>query len=173
MQGAGESKETSMAFRRMAFAALALLALWGCQADAQECASLRPMAFPRGELTIDTARGPQVFKIELAGNSDQRSRGLMCRTALGADEGMLFDFGYANEVGMWMKNTLIPLDMLFIREDGTIARVAARTVPHSEAVVSSGEPVLAVLELPGGTADRLGIKRGDKVRHALFKTATK
>ena len=160
-----------MALKRFAAAALVLLALWGCQADAQECSALRPMTFPRGELTIDTAKGPQAFKIEVAGNSDQRSRGLMCRTALGSNEGMLFDFGYANDVGMWMKNTLIPLDMLFIREDGTIARVASRTVPHSEAVISSGEPVLAVLELAGGTADRLGIKRGDKVRHALFKTA--
>jgi uncharacterized protein len=86
-----------------------------------------------------------------------------------ADQGMLFDFGHIEPVSMWMQNTYLPLDMLFIRPDGTIARIAANTEPLSTRTIPSGEPVLAVLELNAGTAARLGIRPGDRIEHPLFK----
>ena len=119
-------------------------------------------------LTIESANGPQVFDIEVARSAAERSRGLMFRKELAPDYGMLFDFGREAEVTMWMKNTFVPLDMLFIRADGTIRRIAERTTPFSLEAIPSRGPVLAVLELPGGTAERLGIEAGDVVRHALF-----
>lgn len=94
----------------------------------------------------------------------------MYRSEMAADAGMLFDFAKSGPVSMWMKNTLIPLDMLFIRSDGTIATIAERTVPHSLVPIESGEPVLAVLELNGGVCARLGIREGDKALHPLFGT---
>ena len=92
----------------------------------------------------------------------------MFRRSLPADRGMLFDFARVEPVSMWMQNTYIPLDMLFIRADGTVARVAENAEPLSTRTIPSGEPVLAVLELLGGTAARLGIKAGDRVEHPLF-----
>ena len=89
---------------------------------------------------------------------------------MAADHAMLFDFWRFFPVTMWMKNTYLPLDMVFIRADGTIARVAADTEPLSTAIISSGEPVLGVLELNAGTAAKLGIRPGDRVEHAMFKT---
>jgi uncharacterized membrane protein (UPF0127 family) len=82
---------------------------------------------------------------------------------------MLFDFGGSEPVAMWMQNTYIPLDMLFIRADGTVARIAENTAPLSTRTIPSGEPVLSVLEINGGVSRQLGIKPGDKVEHALFK----
>ena len=158
------------AVRGLAVAALIAATLPAC-ATASECDGLVPIAFPRSSLTIDTAGGPKKIQIELAATETARARGLMCRQSLGPDFGMLFDFGTVGEVSMWMRNTLIPLDMVFIRKDGTIARIGKRTVPLSLAVVSSGEPVMGVLELNAGTADRLGIKPGDRVRHEIFKAA--
>jgi uncharacterized membrane protein (UPF0127 family) len=93
----------------------------------------------------------------------------MFRRSMPADRGMLFDFGKVQPISMWMQNTYIPLDMLFIRSDGTIARVAENAEPLSTRSIPSGEPVLAVLELNGGTARRLGIKAGDRVEHPLFR----
>jgi uncharacterized membrane protein (UPF0127 family) len=87
----------------------------------------------------------------------------MFRSALAADEGMIFPFPQPRMASFWMRNTLIPLDMIFIRADGTIARIAAETVPHSEEGVGSGEPVAAVLEIRGGRAAELGIGEGDRV----------
>jgi uncharacterized membrane protein (UPF0127 family) len=86
-----------------------------------------------------------------------------------ADQGMLFDFGRVEPVSMWMQNTYLSLDMLFIRPDGTVARIATNTEPLSTRTIASGEPVLAVLELNAGTTARLGIKPGDRVEHPLFK----
>ena len=87
----------------------------------------------------------------------------MYRKSLGPAEGMIFPYDPPQDVGFWMKNTLIPLDMIFIRADGTIARIAANTVPHSLEPNVSGEPVAAVLEIRGGRAAELGIKPGDRV----------
>ena len=93
----------------------------------------------------------------------------MFRRSLAADRGMLFDFAQVEPVSMWMKNTYLPLDMLFIRSDGTISHIAENTEPLSTRVIPSGGPVLAVLELNAGSAKRLGIKPGDRVEHPLFK----
>lgn len=119
-------------------------------------------------LTIDTRSGPVAFKVEMALTPEERSKGLMYRTELAPDAGMLFDFRSDQPVYMWMKNTYIPLDMVFIRSDGRIARIAADTTPLSTETISSGGPVRAVLELPGGTAKARGIAVGDRVRHHLF-----
>ncbi len=99
----------------------------------------------------------------LAETAAQQARGLMERQDLAGYDGMLFRFEEAQPVGFWMRNTRIPLDMIFIRADGTIARIAANTVPHSEESVTSGEPVAAVLEIAGGRAAELGIAPGDRV----------
>lgn len=99
-----------------------------------------------------------------------RSRGLMYRRTLAPDHGMLFDFAATAPVAMWMKNTYLPLDMLFIRPDGSIAKIAADTEPLSTKVIPSNEPVLSVLELNAGTAARLKIHAGDRVEHPLFRT---
>jgi hypothetical protein len=120
-------------------------------------------------LTIQTSGGPRHFEVEVARNDADREQGLMFRRELAADRGMLFDFARVETVSMWMKNTYISLDMVFIRPDGTIARVAENTEPLSTRVIASGEPVLGVLEVAGGTARRLGIKRGDRVEHPLFQ----
>ncbi len=125
--------------------------------------------FPRSTLEIATADGRKLaFSIELAQDSAQRGLGLMFRQKLAADAGMLFDFQTDQDVAMWMKNTFIPLDMLFVRADGTIHRITERTVPQSlEAIWSQGK-VRAVLELNGGTVSRLSIRPGDKLIHPVF-----
>jgi uncharacterized membrane protein (UPF0127 family) len=109
-------------------------------------------------LTVRTRAGAQVFQVEVARNEADRAQGLMYRRSLAPDRGMLFDFARVEPVSMWMQNTYIPLDMLFIRADGSIARIAENTEPLSTTTIPSGEPVLAVLELVGGTARQLGIK---------------
>jgi uncharacterized protein len=111
----------------------------------------------------------QTFQVEVARNEADRAQGLMYRRSMPANQGMLFDFGRLEPVAMWMQNTYIPLDMLFIRPDGTIARIATNTEPLSTRTIPSGEPVLAVLELNAGATGRLGIKAGDRIEHPLFK----
>jgi uncharacterized protein len=121
-------------------------------------------------LTIVSPGGQrQPFQVEVARNEADRAQGLMFRRSMPANQGMLFDFGRVEPISMWMQNTYLSLDMLFIRPDGTIARIAANTEPLSTRTIPSGEPVLAVLELNSGTAARLGIKAGDRIEHPLFK----
>jgi uncharacterized protein len=121
-------------------------------------------------LSIATQDGQRhSFQVEVARNDADRAQGLMYRRSMPANQGMLFDFGRVEPVSMWMQNTYLPLDMLFVRQDGTIARIAANTEPLSTRTIPSGEPVLAVLELNAGTAARLGIKPGDRIEHPLFK----
>lgn len=119
-------------------------------------------------LTIHSASGPHRFNVELADTPEKRSVGLMHRPAMAADSGMLFDFKTDGQVTMWMRNTVIPLDMLFITRDGRIANIAERTVPFSETTIPSKGPVRAVLELNGGTSARLKIRAGDRVDHPMF-----
>lgn len=119
-------------------------------------------------LTIATEGDATMFTVEVADSDAARARGLMFRQRLPEDRGMLFDFGAPRQVAMWMKNTYIPLDMLFIRADGTIAYIAENTKPQSLDTIGVSEPVLAVLELAGGTAKRLGIRGGDRVYHRIF-----
>ncbi len=129
-------------------------------------------AWPAGisPLSIKTADGRTLtFTVEFAQTPAELEQGLMNRPSMAADAGMLFDLGTDQVATFWMKNTLIPLDMLFIASDGTIKDIAERAVPLSLALVTSQGPVRAVLEVNGGTAERLNIKPGDLVRHAMFK----
>jgi uncharacterized membrane protein (UPF0127 family) len=121
------------------------------------------LSLQRVPLSIATARGVRNFTVELARTDAEQARGLMFRTKVAKGTGMLFPMPSPREAGFWMKNTLIPLDMIFIRADGTIARIAANTVPQSLDVVDSGEPVVAVLELAGGAAAAAGIAANDRV----------
>ncbi len=120
------------------------------------------------KLVIETANGDHVFNIELVDTLETRRVGLMYRTELAADAGMLFDFEEPQAVSIWMKNTLIPLDIAFIDEDGVIKRITADATPKSLEPMPSGAIVLSVLEVNGGTFAALGIKAGDRVRHRLF-----
>jgi uncharacterized membrane protein (UPF0127 family) len=144
--------------------ALVLVGVWFGAASAQA-----PATFGRGELDIQTAGGKHHFAIELAVSQEQWSYGLMFRRTLAPDAGMLFVYEDDHEIQMWMKNTLIPLDMIFIRADGTILRIAERTVPQDLTTIPSQGPARAVLEVNGGTASRLGIKPGDRVLYPAFK----
>ena len=128
-------------------------------------------AFERDQLAIETAGGAQQFAVELAVTSEQRAQGLMYRQRMAADAGMLFLYPAARPVSMWMKNTVIPLDMLFIGDDGRILHIAERAIPGSTATISSMQPARAVLELNGGTAARLKIQVGDRVVYRTFGTA--
>jgi uncharacterized protein len=112
-----------------------------------------------------------MFTAEIADTEALRERGLMFRHILPTDKAMLFDFEKPRPVTMWMKNTNISLDMLFIREDGTIAAIAENTVPKSMDVVGVQEPVRGVLEVAAGTVKRLGLKQNDRVYHRIFNTA--
>jgi len=128
--------------------------------------------FATDRLTIETADGRQFdFVVELARSPEQRAQGLMFRRSLPEMSGMLFVYGKEWEVSMWMKNTIIPLDMVFIKKDGRIVTIAERTIPQSLATISSMQPVAGVLELNGGTAARLGIRRGDRVLYSAFTQA--
>ena len=127
--------------------------------------------FEQDRLAIATAGGAQQFAVELAVTSEQRAQGLMYRERLPADAGMLFLYPAARQIAMWMKNTLIPLDMLFIGDDGRILHIAERAIPGSTATISSMQPARAVLELNGGTAARLKIQVGDRVLYRTFGTA--
>jgi uncharacterized protein len=119
-------------------------------------------------LEIASKSGVHVFAVELASTPEEQAKGLMYRRQLPEGQGMLFDFHREQPTSFWMKNTYIPLDMIFIRGDGRILRIAENTVPLSEALVPSGGPVRAVLEVNAGTAKKLGIAPGDRVGHAIF-----
>lgn len=125
--------------------------------------------FEQDELAIETEAGARhSFRIELAVTSRQQAQGLMYRRAMAADAGMLFIYPAERALAMWMKNTVIPLDMLFIAGDGRVVKLVDRTVPYSLTTISSDGPAKAVLELNGGTAARLGLKAGDLVLHSAF-----
>ena len=124
--------------------------------------------FKKSSLVIVTGGREIKFDIELALNDAEHSLGLMFREKLGPYDGMLFDFHREAPVSFWMKNTLIPLDMIFIAADGTIRSIHANAVPHSTETIPSQFPVRAVLEINGGSAKLLGIKPGDKVKHPIF-----
>ena len=124
--------------------------------------------FPTAELTIVDASGPHKFTVEVATTPAQLEQGLMFRRSLAADAGMLFDFKTPTIATMWMKNTLIPLDMLFVDARGRIVNIQERAVPESLATISAAAPVRAAIELNGGTASRLGIRPGDRVIFPIF-----
>jgi hypothetical protein len=119
-------------------------------------------------LDLVTAGGVRTLDVEVARTPDEQALGLMYRTSLDDTHGMLFPYAQARELTMWMRNTYIPLDMVFIKADGTVHRIEARTEPLSDRVIASHGDVAAVLEIAGGAAERLGLKPGDKVRYRHF-----
>ena len=156
----------------LAVAVCAAAALGACRAEPASnlsqppptaAATVAPSGLDLVPLTIDSGGRTHRFVVEVARTPEEQARGLMFRETLADDAGMIFPVPAPRPASFWMRNTLIPLDMIFIREDGMIARVAAKTVPHSEQSVTSGEPVIAVLELRGGRAAELGIGEGDRV----------
>ena len=120
-------------------------------------------------LAVRTAKGAEhKFLVEIAASPAEQNQGLMNRQSLAPDRGMIFPLSPEREASFWMKNTLIPLDMLFVRSDGTIARIEANAVPLNLQPVLSGETVALVLELAGGRAAQLGIQAGDRVSYQGF-----
>ncbi len=129
-----------------------------------------PQALAAGTETIEivTNTGVHAFSVEMATNDAERSRGLMYRKSLPEGHGMLFDFGTEQPVSFWMHNTYISLDMIFIRADGRILRVAENATPMSDNLIPSGGPVRGVLEVIAGTARKLHIAAGDRVTGSFF-----
>ena len=132
-----------------------------CVNPAARAASFQP-------LEIATRSGVQVFSVEMATTEEEKQIGLMHRKELPDGKGMLFDFSPEQQISMWMKNTYISLDMIFIRADGRILRIAENTEPHSTKIISSGGLAKGVLEVIAGTAKKYGIQPGDRVAHPLF-----
>ena len=152
-----------MSLRRLLLAsALLLPAVAGAQTAAQP-------ELPREKLVIVTHDGVRHdFQVEMAKTPEQQTVGLMFRPSVPEDGGMLFDWGAPQVSNMWMRNTVSPLDMVFINADGTVRRVVEDTVPESLAIIESRGPVRATLELRAGTAKRLGIHAGDLVEAPIF-----
>ena len=135
-----------------------------CLIDSPASAQSGLATFPKDELTIVTSDGTEHrFTVELALDHKQQAQGLMFRREMAADAGMLFVYKPSREAVMWMQNTFLPLDMLFIKSDGRIVKIVERTVPQSTKRIPAGEAITGVLELNGGTVSRLGIKEGDRV----------
>lgn len=157
--------------RVVSFLIIILLSASSVPADLHAQSAGGLASFGSGQLTIRSGAESHRFSVEIAQTQRQHMQGLMFRRRMEAEAGMLFVYSRDEPTAMWMKNTLIPLDMLFIDRDGVIRKIAERTVPMSEAVISSGGPVVAVLELNAGTASRLGIKLGDRVVSPALGTA--
>ena len=141
--------------------AVFVAALVSFASNGEQAASVQP-------LEIVTKSGVQVFSVEMATTEQEKETGLMYRKELPDGKGMLFDFSPEQQVSMWMKNTYIPLDMIFIRADGRILRIAENTEPLSTKIISSGGLAKGVLEVIAGTAQKYGIAPGDRVAHPLF-----
>jgi len=171
----------SLASRWMRLAGVVLIlgiAAWSHAGNA--AAQAQPKPGPAAPLTVDgreseelfinTAQGRFRFTAEIADDAVERSVGLMHREKMPPTHGMLFVFGETDWVSMWMKNTPLSLDMIFIDKDGKVVTVAERTTPFSTDIISSGEPVDYVLELNGGVSRLIGLKAGDRISHPLFDT---
>lgn len=146
--------------RALSLVAFIIFALFAAAVPAREAG--------QQTLEIATKSGVHVFAVEVVDNDADRAKGLMYRRELPEGRGMLFDFHREQEVSFWMQNTYIPLDMVFIRGDGRILRIAENTEPLSTRLIPSGGPVRAVLEVIGGTARKLGIAPGDRVASPIF-----
>jgi uncharacterized membrane protein (UPF0127 family) len=134
------------------------------------CTLTLAWSLDRNTVEIASKSGVHVFSVEIADTEPLREKGLMYRKSLPPGQGMLFDFHLDQPVRFWMKNTYIPLDMIFIRSDGRIVNIAENTTPMSEREVPSAGPVQAVLEVIGGTARKLGIAPGDRVANPIFRS---
>ena len=145
-----------LAYLLLAFLSAASAGLSGARAQELE------------KLEFLTRGGARAFSVEVMRTPDQQAKGLMFRRFMPDDRGMLFAFGRNEPVFMWMKNTYIPLDMVFVDRKGVVATIAADTEPFSEKTIASGSPVWGVVELNAGTAARIGLVPGDKVAHPFF-----
>jgi uncharacterized protein len=157
------SVERDRAQARLWIALAAALMVWAFAGVAAKAASVQP-------LEIVTKTGVQVFSVEMATTEKEKETGLMYRKELPDGKGMLFDFSPEQQISMWMKNTFISLDMIFIGANGRILRIAENTEPESTRIISSGGPAKAVLEVVAGTARKYGIVPGDRVAHPLFNS---
>jgi len=153
--------------RRIVIAVALATAAAACSAEPQAAVGQSDAVSPSGleivPLEIRTGAKVHRFQVEVARTPEEQAQGLMFRESLGPNRGMVFPFDPPRPASFWMKNTLIPLDMLFVRADGTIARIAANTVPHSLDPEGVSESVAAVLEIPGGRAAELGIDESARV----------
>lgn len=161
--------------RRVSFVLLAALMLAGCKAAPEPAADTdKPASAETGAtdpesglpvvpLTIRGRGKPHDFHVEVAGTPQEQAKGLMFRTGLAPDAGMIFPFDPPREASFWMRNTVISLDLVFVKADGTIESIAANAEPYSERPIRSQGPVAAVLEIAGGRAAELGLKPGDRV----------
>ena len=157
--------------RRFLLALLTALPAGAVMAQLTEPTGPGPV-LPKEKLVITTRDGKShAFDVEMAITDAQQVTGLMFRKEVPPDTGMLFDWGHPEESQMWMKNTLVPLDMVFINADGTIRSIAENTVPQSLAVIDSRGPVRATLELQGGITAKLDIRVGDVVHQRIFGNA--
>ncbi len=148
---------------------IAVLALIPLAASAQTVAQPE---LPKEKLVVVTRDGKRhEFNVEMATTQEQQTVGEMFRPTVPVDGGMLFDWGTVRQSDMWMRNTVAPLDMLFIAPDGTVTHIAENAVPQSLAIISSGGPVRATLEIAAGTAEKLDIRVGDKVLQRVFSNA--
>ncbi|PDT29861.1 hypothetical protein CO660_10390 [Rhizobium sp. L9] len=153
-------------FHAIRSAVMALFFLVALPALAEE-----EMRFEREPLLIQTAAGKMLhFTVEVAATGDQRARGLMFRKSMADDAGMIFDFGQTRRVAMWMENTILPLDMLFADDTGTIRHIKENAKPYSREIIDSMSPVKYVVELNAGIVGKFGIKPGDRI---LSATTTK
>jgi uncharacterized membrane protein (UPF0127 family) len=146
------------------FVVCAALGLAGCEDQSRA---------DRGELTLRTASGSHIISIEIAETPEQKALGLMYRTSVPELTGMLFPYDTPQEITMWMRNTYVSLDMVFIKADGVVHRIEAHTEPLSERIIPSQGAVTAVLELVAGSAQKLQLKPGDRVLHPMFKGAAR
>ncbi|MBY6240327.1 DUF192 domain-containing protein [Methylosinus sp. Sm6] len=143
-------------------ALVAAAAGWDSLESSARAAAVEP-------LEIVTATGSHRLRVEVARTQKEREKGLMFRTSLPEDGGMLFDFREERPVAMWMKNTPLSLDMIFVGRDGRVVSLALGAEPYSERIISSGAPALAVIEVSAGVAERLSVSVGDEVRHSMFR----
>jgi uncharacterized protein len=158
--------------RRIAIAFAAVLAMAFCVAAHAQSVTIEDLdAFPRGKLQIaDGKKVKHTFEVWLADNARRQAQGLMFVRSLPDLRGMLFVHESPRPITMWMKNTYIPLDMVFIDTRGRIQEIIAQTTPHSLEIIRSKEPALAVLEIAGGEAKRLGLRAGQRVVHPALAT---
>jgi uncharacterized protein len=148
-----------------------LLAMANCAPGSSDAATSTQAASVHPEsglrvvpLTVISTGGKRhAFRVEVAATGAEQSKGLMFRRAMGADEGMIFPMNQPRGASFWMRNTVIPLDLIFVSPDGRIANIAANAIPYDETPLLSVGPVKAVLELNGGRAKALGIAAGDRV----------
>jgi uncharacterized membrane protein (UPF0127 family) len=157
-----------MRFWRLRAFVAAFLALLGTALLAPSLGPAVARAEVLQSLEIVTASGPHQFKVELADEPSERAKGLMFRRSMPPNQGMLFDFHDEVPIMMWMKNTYIPLDMVFVSRDGTVTSVAPNAVPMSEETIPGGM-AYGVIELNAGVAEKIGLKPGDVVHHPAFR----